>query len=256
MSFFGILGILLMVIANEITFIDVHERMMYINWSIRLLISLTTAVLVGLVFYYQYLDLSINAVNNSLDHWRIGLSSSKVFFILLEALICAVHPFPRLSPFFSSPAPVNSTTTDPISPSYIALDVALGLPSEYARFHPMRVSPVVRLVFGRLYLLCRLLLFHSHLFRDASSQSLGSLNQVSLNYLFLIKTHLTQWPTRCLLIVCALLLIIGSWSLRACNCKSPTEHLSMLDSLWLFIVTFTTVGYGDFTPSTYCGRSE
>ncbi|CAF4403132.1 unnamed protein product, partial [Adineta steineri] len=28
----------------------------------------------------------------------------------------------------------------------------------------------------------------------------------------------------------------------------------MLDAMWLFIVTFTTVGYGDLTPTTYCGR--
>jgi hypothetical protein len=47
----------------------------------------------------------------------------------------------------------------------------------------------------------------------------------------------------------------------------------MFDSMWLFTVTFTTVGmfiakifeekgsilfigYGDLTPSTYCGRSK
>jgi hypothetical protein len=98
------------------------------------------------------------------------------------------------------------------------------------------------IVFARLYLLCRFIMFHSHLVRDASTQSLGYLNQVSINFFFLIKTYLEQWPTRCLLIICSFLFFIGSWSLRACNYKSDFTHLSMLDSMWLFIVTFTTVG--------------
>ncbi|CAF5092970.1 unnamed protein product, partial [Rotaria sp. Silwood1] len=33
------------------------------------------------------------------------------------------------------------------------------------------------------------------------------------------------------------------------------EHLSIENSMWLLIETFTTVGYGDFTPSTLCGRT-
>jgi hypothetical protein len=85
-------------------------------------------------------------------------------------------------------------------------------------------------------------MFHSHLVHDAFSQSLGSLNQVSVNFYFILKTYLQQWPTRCLLICCTLLFLIGSWSLRACNYKSTIEHISVLDSMWLFIVTFTTVG--------------
>ena len=97
-------------------------------------------------------------------------------------------------------------------------------------------------MFARLYLICRFMMFHSHLVRDAFSQSLGSFNQVSINFHFLIKTYIQQWPTFCLSIFCILLFLISSWSLRACNYKSTIEHISMLDSMWLFIVTFTTVG--------------
>jgi hypothetical protein len=94
-----------------------------------------------------------------------------------------------------------------------------------------------------MYLLCRFIMFHSHLVHDASSQSLGYLNRVSINFSFLIKTYLEQWPIRSLFIFSLFLFFIGSWSLRACNYNSTShEHLSILDSMWLFIVTFTTVG--------------
>lgn len=97
-------------------------------------------------------------------------------------------------------------------------------------------------MFARLYLLCRLIMFHSVLIHNASSQSLGSLNQVSMNLFFVIKTHLEQWPTRCLIVFCTLIFLVGSWSLRACNYRLTTAHVPILDSMWLFIVTFTTVG--------------
>ena len=111
-------------------------------------------------------------------------------------------------------------------------------------------------MFARLYLLCRFIMFHSNLFRNASFQSLGYLNKVSIDFFFLIKTYLEQWPMTTLLTLCSLIFFIGSWSLRVCNYNSDFTHLSMLNSMWLFIVTFTTVGYGDITPSTYCGRSK
>jgi hypothetical protein len=101
-------------------------------------------------------------------------------------------------------------------------------------------------VFARIYLVCRFVMFHSPLVRDASSQSIGYLNEVSINFFFLIKTYLEQWPTRCLTTFCILLLFIGSWSLRACDYNATARHVSMLDSMWLFIVTFTTVGRQNF----------
>jgi hypothetical protein len=97
-------------------------------------------------------------------------------------------------------------------------------------------------VFARLYLICRFLIFRSHLLRNASSQSLGYLNQVSIDFFFLIKTYLEQWPTRCLILWSTMIFLVGSWSLRACNYYPKDEHVPLLDSMWLFIVTFTTVG--------------
>ncbi|CAF3275209.1 unnamed protein product [Rotaria sp. Silwood2] len=98
-------------------------------------------------------------------------------------------------------------------------------------------------------------MFHSHLFRDVSLRSIGYLNKVSVNFFFLVKTHLERFPTRCLTAFCMVLCIIGSWALRACSYLPNNQRLSVSDSMWLFIVTFSTVGYGDLTPTSYCGRS-
>ena len=92
-------------------------------------------------------------------------------------------------------------------------------------------------MFVRLYLFGRSIMFHSPVVRNAALRSVGYLNRVSIDYFFLIKTFLQQWPTRCLLIFCTILFFIGSWCLRACNYRSQTEHISIFDSMWLFIIT-------------------
>ncbi|CAF3827993.1 unnamed protein product [Rotaria sordida] len=242
MCFLGILGIILMIIENEITFSQVNDNDTILTWSIKIIITLSTVVLIGFIFQYHRLDLSLYAVNNSIENIRATLLNRKILLILLEILVCAIHPIPHSIPRYFRASlknlDSNSSTSTPYTLSHIDIDVALGLP-----------------MFARVYLLCRLIVFHSHLFRDASSRSIGYLNKISINFLFLIKTYLEQWPIGCLTIFCLILFMIGSWCLRACNYLPTHEHVSMPDSMWLFVVTFTTVGYGDFTPSTYCGRT-
>ena len=97
-------------------------------------------------------------------------------------------------------------------------------------------------VFLRLYLVGRTILFHSHLVRDASLQSLGYLNHVSINFFFLMKTFLEQYPIRSLSIFQTLAFFIGSWCTRACNYTSDGNHFSIGDSMWFYIVTFSTIG--------------
>ena len=90
--------------------------------------------------------------------------------------------------------------------------------------------------------MCRTLLLHSHLMRDTVAQSLGSFNRVPMNFLFLMKTYLEQWPARCLVVFCGMAFFIGSWCLRACNYTSDLEHFTIGNAMWLFLVTYTTVG--------------
>ena len=97
-------------------------------------------------------------------------------------------------------------------------------------------------MFLRLYLFGRSILSHSRLVRNASLRSFGYLNRVSIDFFFLLKTALEQWPGRCILAFCMLVFLVSSWSLRACNYRSTTEHLSMADAMWLSMITFATVG--------------
>ncbi|CAF3988575.1 unnamed protein product [Rotaria sordida] len=69
-----------------------------------------------------------------------------------------------------------------------------------------------------------------------------------------LPTYLEQSPALCLVIFFMLMFCIGSWSLRACNYTTTNQHLPIANAMWMFMTLFTTVGYGDLIPSTYCGR--
>ena len=235
-----------MIIDNEIIFANINHRETIISWFIKLLITITTIILIGLVVYYHHLHLNFFAAQNSLDDWRAGLTIRKIFLIIFEILICATHPMPRYFPsnWISKHEEIklNSLTSTTLSPAYITTDVALSLPSKFKTI-VFLICIYIFVVFARLYLICRCIIFNSHLVRDARSKSFGSLNKVSINLTFLIKTYLEQWPIRCLIIFCCVIFFIGSWSIRACDYKPRIDkHISMFDSMWLFIITFTTVG--------------
>ncbi|CAF0944417.1 unnamed protein product [Rotaria sordida] len=276
MCFLGILGIILMIIESELTFTRFDHKDTTFSLLIKATITFTTMILVGLVFYYHRIDLSLYCVDNSIDDWRIALTQKKIFLIILEALVCIIHPIPGhflvewssqhvkkvegsfnfFNPYrsnqntFTKSTLLNSTiisttiqslssttnTTDLAKP-YVPIDVILSLP-----------------MFLRLYLICRLIMLRSRLVRDASSQSLGYLNRVSFTFPFIIKAYIQQRPAICLTTFCISAFFIASWAMRACDFSEKTGHMPMVDATWLFIISFTTIGYGDIVPSTYCGR--
>ena len=138
MSFLAIFGIVLMVIENELTFNRFDNQDTKISWFLKLIITITTAILLALIFYYHHTDMSLYSFRNSVEDWRVELTSTKILLIAVEVLICAIHPMPRSYPQ-SDLEKINSTTSgssslDPHPLSYTATDVGLGLPSKCSSF--------------------------------------------------------------------------------------------------------------------------
>ncbi|CAF3082529.1 unnamed protein product [Rotaria sp. Silwood2] len=241
MCFVAILGIVLMIIENELRFKRIEDKDTVAAWSIRLTITVSTAILIVLILIYHRLDLSLYCIDHSFNDWRVGLTNKRIFQIVLEVVICAVHPvvrsFPNYEQIIIETSDSTSTEPTPYPYSHVDIDVALGIP-----------------MFARLYLLCRVILYHSHLFHDAASQSIGYLSTVSFDFLFVIKTYLKRWPERCLLIWCTLIFFVGGWSFRACEYEPTHEHAPLTDAMWLFVPIFGTVGYSNLAAATHCGR--
>lgn len=231
-----------MIIANELKFQYIDGRDTKASWFIKLIITISTVILLVLLLYYHYLDLSLYSNQNALQDNRVGLTYRKIGLIILELVVCAIHPMPLAYPQIDPPKINSDSSVDFYALSYISTDVGLGLPSRFSLYICLKIGFSCCLVFLRWYLFGRLILFHSRLFRNASLRSFGYLNHVSIDFFFLIKTSLEQWPGRCLLIFCTIVFFVGSWSLRACDYTPSDEPISMPNAMWLFIITFTTVG--------------
>ncbi len=131
MCFLAILGIILMVIENELTFDRVDNKDTKASWFIKLIITITTVILLTLIIYYHRLDLKLYSNQNSLEDCRVGLTNTKICLIAIEILICAVHPMPRSYPYVDPPKLNSTLFTDPYPLSYTAIDVGFGIPSKF-----------------------------------------------------------------------------------------------------------------------------
>ena len=137
-------------------------------------------------------------IDNCIDDWRIAVSCRTLFQIIVEFVVCVIHPPPVGSHYFvwRTVHADGETVTAPLVP----VDLLLSLP-----------------MFLRLYLIGRVLLLHSRLFSDASSRSIGALNRIQLNTRFVLKTLMTICPGTVLVVLMLSLWVIASWILRACE---------------------------------------
>ena len=139
MCFLGLFGIILMLISNELIFHSNinrdHQRR--ICWFIQLSITVSTIGLVGLVIFYHCSNIRLYAIENSLTNCRVRFTLQGSLLIIVEIVICAIHPIPQsLSVHWLTneiDRSKNFTVLTSTNPSYIATNVALSLPSKLNR---------------------------------------------------------------------------------------------------------------------------
>uniref|UniRef100_A0A3Q3W8U5 Calmodulin-binding domain-containing protein n=1 Tax=Mola mola TaxID=94237 RepID=A0A3Q3W8U5_MOLML len=231
----GMFGIVVMVIETELSRGFYSKESMH-SYVLKGLISLSTAVLIGLIVMYHAREIQLFMVDNGADDWRIAMTFERILFIVLELVICAIHPIPGHYVF---------TWTARLAFSYTAsvadadVDIILSVP-----------------MFLRLYLIGRVMLLHSKLFTDASSRSIGALNKISFDTRFVMKTLMTICPGTVLLVFSVSCWIIAAWTVRVCERYHDAQEVTstFLGAMWLISITFLSIGYGDMVPHTYCGK--
>ncbi|KAK2580947.1 hypothetical protein KPH14_006013 [Odynerus spinipes] len=231
----GMFGIIVMVIENELSSAGVYGKASFYSTALKTLISVSTVILLGLIFAYHALEVQLFMIDNCADDWRIAMTWQRISQITVELVICAIHPIPGEYYFLWTTKLANKGGD--IGSKWVPYDVTLSLP-----------------MFLRLYLICRVMLLHSKLFTDASSRSIGALNRINFNTRFVLKTLMTICPGTVLLVFMVSLWIIASWTLRQCERFHDEEHANLLNAMWLIAITFLSVGFGDIVPNTYCGR--
>ena len=58
------------------------------------LITLTSIVLVGLIALYHTLEVQLFMIDNGVEDWRIAMTWQRISQILVEMVVCFVHPIP------------------------------------------------------------------------------------------------------------------------------------------------------------------
>ncbi|XP_034035921.1 LOW QUALITY PROTEIN: small conductance calcium-activated potassium channel protein 1b [Thalassophryne amazonica] len=231
----GMFGIIAMVIEMELSTACYSKDSIY-SYVLKGLISLSTAVLLGLIVMYHVREIQLFLVDNGADDWRIAITFERILFVILELIICAIHPIPGQY-IFTWTARLAFSYTESVADADV--DIILSVP-----------------MFLRLYLTGRVMLLHSKLFTDASSRSIGALNKISFDTRFVMKTLMTICPGTVLLVFSVSCWIIAAWTVRMCERYHDAQDVTstFLGAMWLISITFLSIGYGDMVPHTYCGK--
>ncbi|KRY23696.1 Small conductance calcium-activated potassium channel protein, partial [Trichinella patagoniensis] len=233
---FALAGILITVLEAELTSHQFLLKTAIFSQVLRSIIVVTTVVLLFLILMYHATEVKILVNDSDAQDWRVAVTWQRVAQATLELVVCAVCPIPGS---VSIPWSVLDKTHRKLLVTQVPLDTVLSMP-----------------MFFRFYLICRFMALRSRQFRDAATRSIAALNHISVNFTFVLKTLMHENPLRVLIIFTVFFWIIMAWILRQCEQFDTIEdQIKYMNSLWFIIITFMSIGYGDVTPHTYCGRT-
>eukprot|EP00002_Diphylleia_rotans_P016476 TRINITY_DN3206_c0_g1_i2.p1 TRINITY_DN3206_c0_g1~~TRINITY_DN3206_c0_g1_i2.p1 ORF type:complete len:513 (-),score=93.33 TRINITY_DN3206_c0_g1_i2:218-1756(-) len=227
---FSLLGVLLMVWENEILFANDNKGDWRTN-TIKCFITITSIIAVYFLYAYYRTRLEVVRLRGSRLIEDASLPTKTIRDAIFEFLYLMVHPIPFVDHQMTFYALTGKSLT-------YNLDNILGA-----------------IMLFRVYLLYRTVKF-SIGFHKRTIELYGKLGKVHISSSLSVKAMLYLYPMVFLAISIAFNMFFASYGVRLCEHNNlATAHHYYAESIWLIFLSITTIGYGDVTVQTYCGRS-
>ncbi|EHH30112.1 hypothetical protein EGK_10703 [Macaca mulatta] len=228
-------GIGLMVLHAEMLWFGGCSWALYL-FLVKCMISISTFLLLCLIVAFHAKEVQL-FMTDGLRDWRVALTGRQAAQIVLELVVCGLHPAPMRGP-----------------PCAQDLGAPLTSPQPWPGFLGQGEALLSLAMLLRLYLVPRAVLLRSGVLLNASYRSIGALNQDRFRHWFVAKLYMNTHPGRLLLGLTLGLWLTTAWVLSVAERQAvnATGHLS--DTLWLIPITFLTIGYGDVVPGTMWGK--
>lgn len=229
--FMAMSGVIFMVVETELYTSGYLGKDSLISFGLKSAITGTTLVLLLATCGCYVTTISVRLLDNGLQDWRLVITAGTWLQLFAELGICAIHPLPGV--IMVNYVSVNGQTRE------VPLDAVLSI-----------------LMILRMYLIVKFFVAHNRLLTDTSTQSIGALSKVKINTMFVFKATMTTSPGLVIISLMLVIFVANTWAYRTCEVyylheEDPSNYLN---AMWLVAITFLTVGYGDITPHTYCGR--
>ncbi|VDK43640.1 unnamed protein product [Anisakis simplex] len=224
--------------------------------------------------------IQISLIEMGTDYWRVGITLERLIKLLIELSICSICPVPGNENVFckntyndiqkyTMKRVYGNKTLDDQHKYFEEISIEgigtvdwpiLGLNERYPHRVQIPIDVLLCLpMFLRLYIACRYFVLHSVQFQDPSTKAMASLNQISVDFAFVVRSQLTERPLSIITSTTAIFWVILAWMLTQCERYihygdiASSRHL--IDFIWFEVVTFFSIGYGDVQVQTYCGRA-
>nr|KAG5709004.1 hypothetical protein BaRGS_004643 [Batillaria attramentaria] len=232
----AMLGIMLMVVENELYYANkLTEKDSAVSFVLKLFITITTVILLIAICLYYQAGIELRMFDGRVDDPFAVTPLYTWLTLVVELTVCAVHPFP--GNVWADFLVISTDRSEPTMRG--SIDGILSV-----------------LMMLRLYLVGKFIVVHSSILTDPTTQNVSAVSHVKININFVLKAALNNHPAEVITLMILTMYLVSVWSMRTCELyyTDMPENQSVSEAMWLSAITFLTVGYGDLTPKTHCGR--
>ena len=223
----ALFGLILAILKKELELLLDTKPQDIMPLIIMATITISSIILTALLIWYHILAMQIKVIEKGLINWKFAISWKVVLQISAEIILANIHPY-------SLNTEINNEIMEEEGEGTEKLNNLIGIDKVFTI-----------LMFTRLYLVMRMIIVHHRLIDGALTGAFNHLHAMKINYSFGFKVLLNDHPWKMLVSMILLVLLLGSWSMRACEARKGDIYLvtDLLDQFWLVAITYLTVGF-------------